>query len=107
VRLLKTWFLLLAVCLVSGCKSGPKVTFCVLDSPAMVLRCADPDGRPFDMELAQADAYGCMSPADWQNLLRDVAKNPAVKTAAKEVVAKISNNSFIQKKYETVFREIK
>lgn len=106
MRLPKAWFLLLAVCLISSCKTGPKVTFCVIDAPAMVLRCADPDGKPFDLELAKADSYGCMNQQDWENLLRDVAKSQAVKTAAKEVALRVSQNEYIKRKYQTVLKVV-
>ncbi len=102
---LKTWLILSVVCLAS-CKEGPKVSFCVLDAPASVLRCADPEGKPFDLELKAADNYGCVSPDDWEKILKGVAKNPAVKTAAKQVKIQLSANAYIKEKYATVLKQL-
>ena len=86
MQLLKSGLiLLLAALAVPSCKTGPRVSFCVLDAPNAMLRCADPDKKPFDLTLTQADNYGCMSPDDWERLLSTVAKAAPVRM--KEPVA--------------------
>ena len=65
----KVWWTLLVVFSLSGCKNGPVVSYCVVDAPNLMLRCSDPKQVPFDLTIAAADNYGCMSPDDWQVLL--------------------------------------
>lgn len=87
---LKTWLILSAAFLISACKEGPRVSFCVLDSANGMLRCSDPDKKPFDLSLAAADNYGCMSPDDWERLLKNAVKAaPVAKQAVYKEVAAI------------------
>lgn len=103
MKLLKKWSILFAAFLLSSCKEGPRVSFCVLDVPNSMLRCADPEQVPFDLPLAEADNYGCMKPDDWERLLKDLVKKaPVVK---KEVEKKVAANPVIQKRWPTFMRE--
>jgi hypothetical protein len=56
-----------------------------------MLRCSDPDKVPFDLTLPQAENYGCMSPDDWEKLLKagveTSSKLKAVKREYEERVA--------------------
>jgi hypothetical protein len=64
-------FLVLALFLIalSGCRSGPRITWCALDSSGQKMDCMDPDGVEFSIPLEQANNYLCSSPQDAKRLL--------------------------------------
>lgn len=103
MKQLKKWSILSVVFLLSGCKDGPRVSFCVLDAPNGMLRCADPDQNPFDIPISEADNYGCMKPDDWERLLKDLVKKAPV--VQKEVQHRVAANPVIQKKWPTFMKE--
>lgn len=59
----------LCLALLTGCKSGPQITVCILDPDAGLLQCARPDESTFELSLDQAANYSCMSPDDMEKLL--------------------------------------
>lgn len=65
----------LAICLavLSGCASAstkpPKITVCILDSPAAALECYDPlKNSKFSLELSFSQNYVCIPPDDFRQL---------------------------------------
>lgn len=62
--------LLLAAACASACKSGPRVTVCVLSAASDGLECSGPEGEAFFLPYASAEKYVCMSPADTKKLLK-------------------------------------
>lgn len=68
-RLFKTLFAICSLLLFTGCL-GPKVTPCVLDVDRLKAICAPPDNEPVEVELASLRNYACLSPEDWNKLLK-------------------------------------
>lgn len=104
MTLRKLWLVLLVVApLLNGCKEGVRVSFCVVDSANGMLRCSDPDQKPFDLPLAEADNWGCMAPADWERVLKDLVKRaPQMR---EEVSKKLSSNPMIKRRYAAYWSE--
>ena len=78
------------------------MSFCVVDVANQMLRCADPEKVPFDKPIADADNWGCMSPQDWEVLLKGVQKNPALKQASKNAKEQLRSNPTIAAKWSTI-----
>jgi hypothetical protein len=102
VRQLKQWSILFLVCsAISACKTGPKVSFCILDAANSVLRCSDPDKVPFDLSLEQADNYGCMAPSDWELLLKaGVQTSYKMQAVKKEYEARVAAHPVMASKWK-------
>lgn len=60
--------------LLTGCKSGPQITVCILDASGYQLECARPDDSIYTLKLDEANNYSCMSPDDMQKLLSWIAQ---------------------------------
>lgn len=67
-----------------------------------MLRCSDPEKKPFDKPLNDADNWGCMSPEDWERLLKGVARQPALKQATRVAKAQLAGNPFIVRKWSSI-----
>lgn len=59
---------------VSSCRSGPRVTVCVLDPAHLSLECSDPDGNGSTLPVESAENFVCFSPDDTQTLLKACTK---------------------------------
>ena len=103
MKLRNVLWVLSASTLISGCKSGPRVSVCVIDAAAQVLRCADPDQKPFDIELKDSDNYGCLSPDDFEKVIKALSKQPAVKTVLEPVKTQLQASKKTKEWSETVF----
>lgn len=75
-EMLRIICLSLLVVLVGSCKTGPKLTFCVIDAQSTGLQCSDGEGRGFFLPLSNADNYACLSPEDAKSLLTFCYKGP-------------------------------
>lgn len=92
----KAWLILLVAFSLAGCKTGPKVSYCVVDAANSMLRCSDPNKVAFDLTLAQADNYGCMSPDDWQLLLSWLKTDGKAQIPAKQVYRYLQDNQRVK-----------
>jgi hypothetical protein len=74
----RIWPFLFAICAVSGCRNGagPIVTVCILDPERGALQCASgaDESVPFEMPIADAMNYVCLSPSDARALLHACTK---------------------------------
>lgn len=95
--LLKNGLILLAVCLVSACKEGPKVTICILDSVNLKGMCSDPEGKPFTKTLPEMENDLVISPEDMAKILESTAKTPMQKKAVMEYAKKKTANLPLRK----------
>ena len=69
------WLSLVSLLVVaSSCRSGPRVTVCVLDPGHLSLECSDPDGNGYALPIESAENYVCLSPADTETLLKACTK---------------------------------
>lgn len=78
------WFALFGLYSLSACKSGPRVTLCIVNAPEGKFDCVDPDENVSERVLTCADTGGgasiqgldsvnnwaCMSPADLGKVLQ-------------------------------------
>ena len=76
--MLRWLFLVSLLAVVSSCRSGPRVTVCVLDPAHLTLECSDPDGNFLTLPLESAENYVCFSPDDTQKLLKACKKPGAL-----------------------------
>lgn len=65
----KLKLLLILPLLFAGCKDGPKVTVCVIESKDSVLVCSDPVGRVSVLTLEEAENYIALSPDDFKRVM--------------------------------------
>jgi len=74
----KSAALALAASLISfaGCKTGPRVTVCVLDPARGMAECSSADGDLPDRPIAELDRWGCMNANDWRALLDYCKRGP-------------------------------
>lgn len=61
--------LLMLLGLFAGCKHGPELTICLINSKDNALECSDASGKAFTLPLPDADNYVCMSPEEFKTLL--------------------------------------
>lgn len=93
---LKAWLILSIACsFIIGCKSGPAISYCIMDSANLMLRCSDSKQVAFDLTVAQADNYGCMSPDDWQILLSWLKTDGKAKINSNQVYNALQQNPVI------------
>lgn len=62
----------------SACRSGPRVTVCVLDPANLSLQCSDADGNGFTLPVNEAENFVCFSPEDTNKLLKACTKPGAL-----------------------------
>lgn len=72
--MLRLLFLVSLLIALSSCRSGPRVTVCVLDPVNSSLECSDPDGNGLTLPIDQAENYVCFSPSDTEKLLKACTK---------------------------------
>ena len=65
--------LLFAVCSLSACGHGPKVTVCLIDAAHLTLECSDPSNHQTTRQIIDSDNYVCLSPTDAEKVV-DYAK---------------------------------
>ena len=82
---LASWFALFALCSLSACRSGPRITLCIIGGSNAPITCVDADekertiplscekdaqGRSTIPEIAQFENWACVSPDDLAKILR-------------------------------------